>query len=311
MRFAYNHLYYFWAVAHERNLTRAAQRLRVSQSAVSLQIRQLERSLGHELFERSGRRLILTEAGRIALRHADEIFALGTALVSELRGRGEGKQRVRIGALATLSRNFQLAFVRPLVGQPDVELDLVSGTYAQLLDELLHHRLDVVLTNALPPSTDGPWITHTLDSQPVSLIGPQAHAHRWAGRSIEDLVGSEPLILPGPQSTIRAGFDAWMDRAGINPHVAAEVDDMAMLRLLAREGAGLAVVPPIVVRDELAQGSLVEVSRLELLEEVFFAVTISRRFRNSLIADLIVAQTRLPGPQLADQTDSTYDPSAG
>src|SRR5690606_21972242 len=119
----YNHLRYFWAVAHEGNLTRAAARLHVAQSAVSVQIRQLEDQLGHQLFERRGRRLELTEAGRIALDHADAIFEAGAELEGILQARAtSARQVLRVGSLATLSRNFQLAFLAPMLGRADVEL---------------------------------------------------------------------------------------------------------------------------------------------------------------------------------------------
>ncbi len=114
----YNHLRYFWAVAHDGNLTRTAQRLNLSQSALSVQIRNLEQRLGHALFERRGRQLHLTEAGRIALDHADSIFAAGDELIGTLKQAGRVRQALRVGALATLSRNFQLRFLRPLLGRP-------------------------------------------------------------------------------------------------------------------------------------------------------------------------------------------------
>jgi LysR family transcriptional activator of nhaA len=143
----YNHLRYFWAVAHDGHLTRAAERLNVSQSALSVQIRKLEDRLGHSLFERRGRQLVLTEAGRIVLDHADAIFATGEDLIGTLRRTGVARQAIRIGALATLSRNFQIDFLRPLLGRGDVEVVLRSGSYGELLGGLGGHALDVVLTN--------------------------------------------------------------------------------------------------------------------------------------------------------------------
>ena len=128
----YNHLRYFHTVAHEGNLTRAAEHLNVSQSAVSTQIRQLEERLGTPLFERRGRALHLTEAGRIALDHADAIFATGRELLATLQQSGRQRVPLRVGAQATLSRNFQLAFLRPLLGRQDVEVILRSGSVAGL-----------------------------------------------------------------------------------------------------------------------------------------------------------------------------------
>ena len=116
----YHHLRYFWAVAHEGNLTRAAERLYVSQSAVSVQIKQLERDLGHDLFERQGRRLVLTEAGSIALDYANSVFDLGDELLLTLGSEeGTAHRVLHVGAAATLSRNLQIQFLQPLLGRED------------------------------------------------------------------------------------------------------------------------------------------------------------------------------------------------
>lgn len=282
----YNHLRYFWAVAREGNLTRAAERLHLSQSALSVQIQKLEAQLGHALFERRGRQLVLTEAGRIALDHADAIFAAGEELLGTLKERGDSaRQVIRVGALATLSRNFQIQFLRPLLRRDDVEIIVRSGAFGDLLHHLEAHRIDVVLANAAPPRDAAtPWVPHPIADQPVSLVG---HPRRVEGGPLEELLAREPLILPTVETSIRAGFDALTDRLGIHPRIAAEVDDMAMLRLLTREDIGLAVVPPIVVKDELAAGLLTEIERFPDLKESFFAITLARRFPNPLLKSLV------------------------
>lgn len=283
----FHHLRYFQTVAHEGNLTRAAARLHVSQSAVSAQIRQLEDRLGQALFERRGRGLHLTEAGRIALDHADAIFATGRELIATLQQRGHQRQVLRIGSLATLSRNFQLAFLRPILGRPDVEVILRSGSAAELFNALAALHLDLVLTNQ-PPPVDSltAFVVQRLDEQVVSLIGVPALCPPPGGPLAERLAHA-PLILPTAASGLRMGFDALTDRLGVRPQIAAEVDDMAMMRLLAREGVGLAVLPPIVVRDELASGVLTESVQLPDLTETFFGVTVRRRFPNALLGELL------------------------
>lgn len=282
----YNHLRYFWAVAHDGNLTRTAEQLNVSQSALSVQIRKLEGRLGHPLFERRGRQLVLTEAGRIVLDHADTIFAAGDDLVGTLRRTGVARQAMRIGALATLSRNFQIDFLRPVLGRADVEVILRSGSLGELLGGLESHALDVVLTNQPPPvDTLSPFITHRLSEQPVSLVGLPDRAEPGAG--LAGWLATVPLIVPTLGTSVRTGFDALLDRLDLRPQLAAEVDDMAMMRLLAREGAGLAVLPPIVVKDELADGTLIELDRLPGITEQFLAVTGRRRFPNLLVSALI------------------------
>lgn len=282
----YNHLRYFRAIAHSGSLTRAAERLNLSQSALSVQVKALEQQLGHPLFDRVGRRMVLTEAGRIALDYADTVFAAGDELVSTLAGR-EGRQQkiLRVGALPTLSRNFQLEFVGPLLGRPEIELILRSGTMGELLVQLEAHEVDVVLANR-PPRTEArpDLIVHRLAEQPVSLVAPPALATGFAWpRSLAE----RPLLLPSLDSDIRPAFDRLMEQAGIRPTLLAEVDDMAMLRLMARESDALTLVPPIVVRDELAEGSLVEVHKVDGLTECFYAIVQRRRFPNPLLDRLI------------------------
>jgi LysR family transcriptional activator of nhaA len=283
----YNHLFYFWSVARDGNLTRAAEALAVSQSALSVQIRKLEAQLGHDLFERRGRTLALTEAGRIALDYADAVFAAGEELSATLREHGAAqRRRVRVGAIATLSRNFQIDFLEPIASDPQVELRLVSATLRELLEQLEAHHLDVVLTNQIPArDADATWVPFLIAEQPVSLVGSPDLVP--AGATLRDLLDSVPLILPTRESGIRAGFDALAVRLGAEPKVLAEVDDMAMLRLLARKRTGIAVVPPIVVKDELATGELAEVASLPGLHEDFYAITPERRFPNPLLARLL------------------------
>lgn len=285
----FHHLRYFWAVAHEQNLTRAAARLHVSQSAVSTQIKALEDALGHPLFERRGKALALTEAGRIALEHADAIFAQGRDLESALAGRARARQVLRVGSLATLSRNFQLGFLRPLFRRDDVELVVRSGALAELLRGLEAHQLDVVLSNVAPlRDATAPWVPHLIAEQPVALVGAKKRRRRAELRALLD---GEPLVLPTVESSIRGGFDALCERLDVHPRIAAEVDDMAMLRLLAGAHLGLAVVPPIVVQDELAAGTLVQVAELPLVE-TFYAITRRRRFPNPVLAELLAARGR-------------------
>ena len=282
----YNHLRYFWLVANEGNLTRAAARLNLSQSAVSVQIRKLEDRLGHPLFERRGRQLHLTEAGRIALDYADTIFGVGRDLLATL-GRSANPRRVlRVGALATLSRNFLMEFLRPVLGLDDVELVLRSGNSAELLHGLETLGLDVVLTNRIPaPDSISDFMVHTLSDQAVSLIGTPSRIGR--ADTLAGLMMSNPMIVPTTESPVRLGFNTLCARLGIEPVIAAEVDDMAMMRLLAREDLGLAVIPPIVVRNELASGLLKECDHDIGLTESFFAVTVNRKFPNQLLQGLL------------------------
>jgi LysR family transcriptional activator of nhaA len=282
-----HHLRLFRAVASDGTLTGAARGLNLSQSALSTQLKALEASLGQDLFERRGRGLVLTEAGRIALDHAEAIFRTADDLTATLRETGRTRRALRVGALATLSRNFQMQFLRPLIGRADVEVVLRSGSQEELLRGLDGIALDVILTNVAPArDATSHWLVHRLDEQPVSLIGTRNRVGP-APPSLRELLATHPLIVPTRETGLRAAFDALAARLQVTPIYAAEVDDMAMIRLLARADAGLAIIPPIVVRDELLSGSLVEASRLDGIGETFFAVTRQRRFPNPLLTDVL------------------------
>ena len=285
----YHHLRLFHAVAHDGTLRGAAARLNLSQSALSTQLRALEDRLGHPLFDRVGRGLVLTEAGRIALDHADRIFGAGEELVAALRDGGASRRRLRVGATATLSRNFQLAFLRPLLGRGDAALELVSGDRAFLIGALRSLALDVVLDIEPPgPEERAGLAVHRIGTEPVGLHGPPA---RLDHPTLAALLAAEPVILP-TESPIRFGFESLAARLGIVPRIAALVDDMAMVRLLAREGFGLAVAPAVVLTDEIASGRLATAPFDLGLGETFYAVAARLQFPNPLVAELLVE----PGP---------------
>lgn len=296
----YNHLRYFWVVAHEGRLTQAAERLGVSQSALSTQLKKLETQIGRDLFERRGRTLVLTEAGRRALDYADAIFAAGDELLEALRPEGRAARRtLRVGSLATLSRNFQAAFLRPLLAREDVVASLRSGSLAELMPLLQAHRLDVVLVNQPPQrDADSAWTAHQIAEQPVSVVGSPARLGDGGAFGendacgLADLLTAHPVIVPSRASGVRSGFDALVMRLDLRPEIIAEVDDMAMMRVLARENVGLAVLPPIVVRDELHNGRLIEAATLPGLVESFFAITPQRHIPDALVGELLEAAAR-------------------
>lgn len=285
----YHHLRYFREVAHDGQLTRTAERLNLSQSALSSQIKTLEARLGHPLFDRVGRRLELTEVGRIALDHADRIFETGAELLATLSQSGAAMPPLRVGAVSTLSRNFQLQFLRPILGQADVDFSLRSGNEATLLEALRGLQLDVMLSTDPPRSVagapGGEVIAHRLAEQPVGIHG---RPERLDHHSLKDLLGTESFILP-TESTIRAGFIGLADRLGATPRIVADVDDMAMVRLLAREDAGLAVAPAVVVQDELAAGRLATAPFDLDIAERFYAITTRRSFPHPLLERLIAS----------------------
>lgn len=283
----YHHLRYFKEVAQEGNLGRAAARLNVSQSALSIQIRQLEARLGHALFERVGRGLVLSEAGRIALDHAERIFGAGEELQAALAQSSSASPPLRVGALSTLSRNFQLQFLRPLLAEGRYEIDLRSGNMRGLLAALDALELDVILTTEVPDRAGQmPIAAQRIAEQPVALHG---RPERLAHSSLAKLLQAEAVILPTEQN-ISAGFQSLCARLGVQPRIAARVDDMAMVRLLTREGAGVSIAPSVVLADEIAAGT-VQTAPYDLgIVEVFYAVSAPRRFGHPALAGLLGAQ---------------------
>ncbi len=286
MKLNYHHLYHFWQVARSGHLTQTADALHISPSALSHQIRQLEERLGQKLFIREGRTLRLSEAGQLAFDYADTIFRHGeelTALFTE--GGPAHREIVRVGAVATLSRNFQEEFLRPLLGREDMNLSLQSGGLDDLLRRLSAHRLDVVLANqAVHGDDQHPWRSQRLARQPVSIIGASSLAPPPA---FPDGLRGRSLIVPGPDSTVRQAFEQLCEYHRLTPTIVAEVDDMAMMRLLARDTSHLAVVPRVVVRDELHAGTLTDFGSLPGVFEEFYAITIRRRFGSALLECLL------------------------
>ncbi len=282
-RLNFRHLHYFWVVAKEEHLTRAAERLHVSQSAISSQIRQLEEELGHELFRRDGRTLRLTEVGSLVLGYAESIFSLGAELLETVRG-GDGQEmpELRVGAVATLSRNFQQNFLRPVISDENLHLMIESASLEELIGRLRVHKLDLILSNRPVTADDQlPLSCRRIARQTVCLVGPPRPGRRRF-RFPQDLAHTA-LLLPGRSSEIRSQFDLRCEELGLAPKISAEVDDMAMLRLLARDSGSVAMVPEVVVQDELEQGILRKYCEVPEIFENFYAITARRHFRSAAL----------------------------
>ncbi len=278
-RLNFRHLQYFWVVAKEEHLTRAAEQLHVAQSAISSQIRALEQELGHDLFLREGRSLRLTEVGRIVLDYAESIFNLGAELLETVQGGDELRgPELRVGSVATLSRNFQENLLKPVIGDQDLRLVLQSASLEELLERLRVHKLDLVLSNR-PVTESGqlPLRCRRIARQSICLVGPPDNGETRF-RFPDDLARTA-LLVPGHSSEIRSQFDLLCEGLAVEPNVSAEVDDMAMLRLLARDSGSVALVPEVVVQDELETGMLRKYCEVPDIYEHFYAVTARRHFQ--------------------------------
>lgn len=289
----YHHLYLFWRVAKEGNLTRAASKLHLSQSALSAQIKQLEHTTGVGLFQRQGRKLVLTEVGQRTLSYAEDIFSKGEELESLLRtGMEPGDITLRIGMLSTMSRNFIESFIEPLIDNPRCRFSLHARGQTNLLNALANHQLDLALTNIQARSSEEPaWQCQLLARQPIAIVGPPGLVRE---RSFGQAYQRQRWVLPVTESPIRSAFDSFCAQRQFTPDIAAEADDMAMLRLLARDSGALAVIPDVVVKDELGSGRLEHLMTLPNMFENFYAVTVKRHFPNLLINELLERWTGLP-----------------
>jgi LysR family transcriptional activator of nhaA len=289
-RLNYHHLYYFWRVAVAGNLTNVAKELHISQSALSAQIKQFEHNMDVKLFELRGRRLNLTVHGHRVLAYAQDIFSKGEELESFLRkGSISEKQHLSIGVLTTLSRNFVESFISPLLANPDVSFSLTAKGMTNLLNDLANHELDLVLTN-LPIGVDTKnplWQTQLVSRQPLAIVGPKVNRiHDSFPTGYQNM----RWVLPGQDTEIRAAFNSFCATWQYQPDVQAEADDMAMLRLLARDSGALVVLPPVVVKDEIEQGVLEVYQRLPNVYENFYAITAQRKFVPEVLLALLKQQ---------------------
>ena len=282
----YHHLGYFWQVAKEGNLTRVAAKLHVSQSALSSQISQLEKTMGVNLFLRKGRKLILTEAGNQIFTYAEEIFRKGEELQSFLKqGQMPETLFIKLGVLSTMSRNFIESFIEPLLQKKQAKYTLNTRSQTSLLNGLANYQFDLVLTNIeVRGKARDLWQSQLLSRQPISVIGPPGLG---LNKSFSRHYKTQRWVLPDIESPIRAGFDSFCSLNQFQPEIIAETDDMAMLRLLARDSGAVAIMPEVVVTDELKQGRLVKYLTLPNLYENFYAVTIKRQRNNALANELI------------------------
>lgn len=284
----YHHLRYFHAIVREGTLTRAAEVLHVSQSALSIQLKKLEESLECPLFDRQHKSLKLTEEGRIVLDYAETIFRTGDELMATLQNKTKRFRDVlRVGAVSTLSKNFQMSFLKEAFDDENLEVVIQSGSLRELLDQLRAHTIDLVLSNT-PILRDAERKLHSqrVDEQSVSIVGPKRFKKRKKFKFPEDLADT-PIVLPSLESNIRAGFDLAMERAGIAPLIAAEANDMAMMRLIARNTDAIALVPPVVVLDELKNGRLFELCKIPDIKETFYAITATRRYPSPYLKKLL------------------------
>ena len=289
----YHHLLYFWTVAREGSIARATEVLNLTQPTISAQLRLLEESLGEKLFEKSGRNLVLTEAGRVAFRYADEIFALGRELRDTLRDRPTGRPpRITVGIADVVPKLVAYRVVRPAfaVGG-DIELVCREGSPDVLFELLAQHVVDLVLTDAPAASAPLRAYNHLLGESGTTLFATPAMAAGTRKGFPRSLNGA-PLLLPGAGTQLRRGLELWLDATGIVPKRAGEFDDLALLTVFGRNGVGIFPGPTAIEEEIELQYNVRVVGRLPEVKERFYAVTAERKIKNPIVSALTSAARR-------------------
>jgi LysR family transcriptional regulator, transcriptional activator of nhaA len=293
----YRHLHYFWVVATEGGMARAAARLGMAIQTISAQVRELERDLGVALFKPDGRGLALTEAGQVALREADEIFRLGERLPELLRSNNrEPTQRLAVGLADGLPKLLVHRLLEPVLQAPALRLQCFEDAPEQLLAALALHRLDVVLTDRAPaPNPNLKLYTHRLASSTVSWYAPAT----WlaaAQSNFPQSLAEVPVLLPTQHAALRSTLDRWFQQNGIRPKVVGEFQDSALLKTFGASGLGVFPAMDLVHKEVKSRYGAQRVGVAQGVEELVLAVGTEKRVQHPLVARLMEQGT---GPKTA------------
>jgi LysR family transcriptional activator of nhaA len=284
-RLNYNHLFYFWLAAREGSVTRASEKLDVAQPTVSGQIRALEHALGEKLFARAGRKLALTEMGRIVHHYADEIFSLGRELQDAVLSRPTGRPMLfAVGVADVVPKLVAYRLLEPALRLPQaIRLVCREDRSERLLSELALHNLDLVLTDApLGTSISVRAFSHLLGESGVTFFGTTALARLYRRRFPRSLAGA-PLLLPTGNTSLRRSLEQWFDAEGIRPIIKCEFEDSALLNIFGRTGLGLFPAPSVIEKEIVRQHQVRVIGRVDAVRERFFAISVERRLKHPAV----------------------------
>lgn len=282
----YNHLYYFWRVAHLGSVSQASVELGLAQSTVSAQLKSLEGEIGERLYERRGRAICLTQSGALVHRYCTKIFDLGSELQQLLEGAVHGKpERLRIGVADTLPKMLVYKLLEPMLEAPELPQLTVSADRAErLLADLSIHLLDAVISDCpIPPSVNVRAYNHLIGESGVSFLVLGSLVGRRTMK-LEDRLRTSPLLLPTRAAAIRAQLDGWLSRHGIAPQIAAEFQDSALMKLFGMHGRGVFPVPSIVEREVCMEYRCSVVGRIEEPLEKIYLITTDRRVKSPALS---------------------------
>lgn len=288
--FNFRHLYYFWVVAREGGMARAASRLGMAVQTVSEQVRALEQSLGHALFKPAGRTLVLTEAGEAALGYADQIFQLGEELTAAVREAATGQGvRLRVGISDGLPKLVARHLMQPAIEGGATRLLCHEDEFERLLADLALHKLDAVLSDrAAPTGGNLRLYSHKVGEAPLAWFAPAAMAGRRS-RRFPAILATLPVLLPTSHTAVRTRIDQWLEREQLRPRIAGEFEDSALLAAFGRSGMGAFPASEWSKRELLADPGLVLLGETPELVESFYLISAERRIQHPLVQRLLHA----------------------
>jgi LysR family transcriptional regulator, transcriptional activator of nhaA len=281
----YHHLHYFWVVAREGGLAPAGKVLRLSHPTLSAQIHALEAQLEEKLFVKVGRKLTLTESGRVVYRYAEEIFTLGREMLDTVKGRSSGQPlRLDVGVADAVPKLVVRRLLAPASKlEQAVHLVCYEDSYERLLADLALHTLDIVISDApVPSGSHVKAFNHLLGETGVSLFGTQPLASRYGGGFPRSLAGA-PFLLPLESLTLRRSLNQWFDKNQIEPRVVMEFEDSALLETFGAEGAGIFPAPSVVEAEVIRQHGVQLIGRVSDVRERFYAISVARRLRHPAV----------------------------
>lgn len=294
----YHHLFYFWTIAREGSVTLAAERLRLAQPTLSAQIRSLEKALGVRLFQKEGRGLALTDAGRRAFRYAEGIFSLGKELQESLAGWTANPVPIlAVGISDALPKLMVRTLLAPALELPEpIRLLCREDRTDRLLAQLSLHELDLVLSDLPPPPGSAvKAFSHLLGECGVQIFGTAALRKRHAG-TFPGCLNGAPVLLPLEGTALRRGLDQWFEVEGLHPRIVGEIDDSALLKSFGQQGVGFFAAPTTLAKEVERQYLVKRVGLAKGVRERVYALTLDRRLRHpAVLAISESAKTRVFG----------------
>jgi LysR family transcriptional regulator, transcriptional activator of nhaA len=277
----YKHLYYFWVIAHEKSLSRAAERLHLTPQTLSGQLAKLEHYVGSTLFDRRGRTLVLSETGHLVLEYADSMFHAGQELVEILDGRRLGRLgRLRIGVSDVVPKLLAYRFLRKAVEAfDDYFLTVFEGKHEELVTSLAAHRIDVVISDRPSDEAMVATYSHLLGTTEVSIFARKDRARSLTRNFPQNLNGA-PMLLPTANTLVRRDLERWFDAEDIKPLIVAEFEDSALLKVFGAEGLGCFPAPRAIALDIAPQYGVREIGVTSVIEK-YYAITVERRIKNA------------------------------